>query len=76
MELQLEGMTALVTGGAGGIGGEVVAMLAAEGCNVAFCSRSQANVDAMLERLSRFPVEVSARVLDVQDASAFKAWLK
>ena len=32
MNLQLEGLTAVVTGGTGGIGGAIVKALAAEGC--------------------------------------------
>lgn len=51
MDLKPSGQTALVTGGAGGIGGAIVEALAEEGCNVAFCSRSEESVARRRESL-------------------------
>src|SRR4051812_40456625 len=76
MDLQLQGLSALVTGGSGGIGGAIVKTLADEGCNVAFCSRSQHKVDAMRATLANTPVRVNGRALDVADARGFSAWLE
>lgn len=75
MDLQMKGLTAVVTGGTGGIGGAIVHTLAGEGCNVAFCSRSQANVDAMLASLAAYPVRTQGRAIDVTDAAAMQEWL-
>lgn len=55
MDLGLGGLRALVTGSTAGIGAAIARTLAAEGCDVAVCSRSQARVNAMLERLAQQP---------------------
>ena len=44
MDLGLSGKRAIVTGGSKGIGRRVVDLLVAEGCNVAFCARNDADV--------------------------------
>lgn len=75
MDLNLSGLTAVVTGGTGGIGGAIVRTFAQEGCNVAFCSRSQRNVDAMLQLLAPFPIKAIGRAIDVADAVAVENWL-
>jgi 3-oxoacyl-[acyl-carrier protein] reductase len=75
MDLELRGLTAVVTGGSAGIGAAIVRALAAEGCDVAFCARDQGRIDATLAALSGLPGKVSARALDVTDEAAFKHWL-
>ena len=52
-EMRLEGRTALVTGGASGIGAATVRRLAAEGARVAVC-------DINLERAREVAAEVDA----------------
>lgn len=47
MDLQLAGKVACVTGGSRGIGREIVLALAAEGCRVAFCARSAADLETL-----------------------------
>jgi 3-oxoacyl-[acyl-carrier protein] reductase len=45
MDLQLENKRAIVTGASEGIGRAIVEVLAAEGCDVAFCARRQELLD-------------------------------
>jgi NAD(P)-dependent dehydrogenase (short-subunit alcohol dehydrogenase family) len=52
MDLQLEGKRALVSGSTGGIGLAIAQGLAAEGAHVIVNGRTQARVDAALEKLS------------------------
>ncbi|MEJ6001400.1 SDR family NAD(P)-dependent oxidoreductase [Paucibacter soli] len=75
MDLQLQGLRAIVTGGSAGIGAAIVQALAAEGCEVAFCARDAGRIEAQLARCAGLPGRVSARALDVTDAAAFGAWL-
>lgn len=75
MNLHLSGLTAVVTGGSSGIGAAIVRAFAEEGCNVAFCARHQARIDAMLASVAGLPGKVSARRLDVTDKAAVESWL-
>jgi len=52
MDLELTGKTALVTGATAGIGLAIAERLAAEGALVTICGRSQAKLDAAVERVS------------------------
>lgn len=76
MDLQLTGLKAVVTGGSSGIGAAIVRTLAAEGCEVAFCARSEARIAAMLACTEALPGAVSARAVDVTDARQFNGWLE
>jgi len=53
MDLKLNGRRALVTGSTAGIGYAIATGLAAEGARVTLTGRTQASVDAALERLSK-----------------------
>ncbi len=75
MDLGLKGLNALVTGSTAGIGAAIAETLAAEGANVAVCSRSPDRVDAMLQRLSATGGRHVGRALDVTDHAAFSAWV-
>jgi len=48
MDLRLAGLRAVVAGGSVGIGAAIVQVLAAEVCDVAFCARGRAGIDATL----------------------------
>jgi 3-oxoacyl-[acyl-carrier protein] reductase len=70
MELGLSGKFALVTGGSHGIGLATAKQLAAEGCHVAICSRSQARLDAAIGELKTHGVRLLSMVADVLEAGA------
>ena len=76
MNLQLTGLKAVVVGGSSGIGAAIVRILAAEGCNVAFCARGQAGIDAMLRSAQASPGFVEGSAVDVSDQDQFSAWLE
>jgi 3-oxoacyl-[acyl-carrier protein] reductase len=70
MELGLRGKNALVTGGSHGIGRAIALGLAAEGVNVAICSRTKERVQGVLKEIEALGVQalgVEADVLNPED---------
>jgi peroxisomal 2,4-dienoyl-CoA reductase len=63
----LEGQTALITGGATGIGFGIAETLAALGAHVVLASRKQERLDAAISKLRDQGREASAHQLDVRD---------
>ena len=53
MDLELEGRTAIVTGGSRGIGKAIARALASEGVDVALVARTQAALDASATELAQ-----------------------
>ncbi|MFO0216059.1 MAG: SDR family NAD(P)-dependent oxidoreductase [Burkholderiales bacterium] len=76
MNLQLDGLHAIVTGGSSGIGAAVVRALAAEGCRVSFCARGQEQIDKTLLALADLPGKVEATSKDVTERENFAKWMR
>jgi 3-oxoacyl-[acyl-carrier protein] reductase len=75
MDLELGGLKAILVGANGGIGRKVAHALAAEGCHVAICGRSQEKVDKIVAELASSGVTTYAETLDVTDAAAVPAFV-
>lgn len=76
MSFQLNGKTAVVTGGSSGIGLATVELLVAEGANVAWCGRDQARLAQSKDYiLSQYPnakvFTTTCNVLDKADVEKF-----
>lgn len=75
MDLNLQGNRALVTGGTKGIGRAIAEALVAEGCDVAICSRTDADVQAAVEAFKAKGVNAFGQAVDVGDGDALKGWV-
>lgn len=76
MDLSLKGKRAIVTGATRGIGRAIIERLASEGCEVAFCARSQDGVTSTEIALRQHGVRAFGTALDVRDAPSFGAWFQ
>ncbi|MBB3772327.1 3-oxoacyl-[acyl-carrier protein] reductase [Angulomicrobium tetraedrale] len=76
MDLGLKGLRAIVTGGTKGIGLAIAETLAAEGANVALCSRSAGDAEATAARLAEKGVETYGAGVDVADGPALAAFVE
>jgi len=75
MDLGLSGRKAIVTGGSRGIGRAVAATLAAEGCDVAICSRGAEGVEEAVKELSKAGTKIIGRAVDVGDKEALEGFI-
>ena len=75
MDLGLSGKKAVITGSTRGIGRAIANLLAAEGADLAICSRNQEEVDAAVKELSATGVKVFGSVVDVADRDSYQAWI-
>ena len=75
MDLGLQGLCALVTGGTKGIGRAIVDTLAAEGAAVGFCARTESEVADTVEALTKRGSTAVGGVLDVADEQGLQDWV-
>jgi 3-oxoacyl-[acyl-carrier protein] reductase len=80
MDLQLDGTSALVTGGTRGIGRAIVDVLVREGCRVSFCARDPDAVQRVLKSSEASSEESSGtqlfgEALDMRDAARVRQWV-
>jgi len=75
MDLKLKGNKALVTGGTKGIGRAIVEALSDEGCDIAVCARTDADVQACVASLKEKGVNAFGRGFDVGNADELKAFI-
>ena len=75
MDLGLKGKKVILTGGSRGIGRAALEIYAAEGADVAFFSRKQAQVDETVRSLARHGGKVHGSTFDMNDLVAFPGWL-
>jgi len=76
MDLGLKGLRAVVSGGTKGIGRAIAETLAAEGVDVAICSRNADEVKAAVSALAAKGVRATGRAVDVADGPALQAWIR
>jgi 3-oxoacyl-[acyl-carrier protein] reductase len=75
MDLGLAGKRALLTGATRGIGRSIAEVLAAEGCAVALCARTAADVEATVAGLRDVGATVYGSALDVHDLDQLREWV-
>jgi 3-oxoacyl-[acyl-carrier protein] reductase len=75
MDLGLNGLRALVTGGTRGIGRAIAETLAREGADVSICARNKEGMDGALKGLRASGGRASAHPLDVSDKTALENWV-
>jgi 3-oxoacyl-[acyl-carrier protein] reductase len=75
MDLGLKGKKVILTGGSRGIGRSTLEIFAAEGCDVAFFSRNQAQVDQAAASLAKHGGKVFGSTFDLNHSGGYSEWL-
>jgi 3-oxoacyl-[acyl-carrier protein] reductase len=76
MDLGLQGLRAVVSGGTKGIGRAVAELLADEGAAVSICARDEAAVADTTASLQSRGASAFGQALDVSDAAELKGWIE
>ena len=76
MDLGLNGLNVLITGGTKGIGRQCAEIFAAEGANIAICARDSSGVTQTIGALKSQGVKAIGRGVDVADKHALVSWVK
>ena len=76
MDFQIKGKTALVFGGAGGLGSSIALALGREGCQVAIADINSDGLDAVVQRLRTRDASALPIVWDLADLSVLPANLE
>lgn len=76
MDLGLKNRKAILIGATSGIGLATAHVLASEGCDIALCSRSQANVDAAISALGEYGTKIVGASVNVLDAPGYISWIE
>ncbi len=76
MDLGLNGLRAIVTGGSKGIGRRAADLFADEGCHVSICARIEEAVRAAVEGLRAKGVTSYGEAVDVSDKAALEGWIE
>src|SRR3546814_20967403 len=76
MDLGLKGKKVILTGGSRGIGRATAELFAAEGADIAFCSRNAAQVAAAADAMSVHGGKVIGESFDMEAChDSYRAWL-
>jgi len=75
MDLGLKGLKVILTGGSRGIGRAALEIFAAEGADIGFFSRNQAQVDETVAALSAHGGKVIGGTFDFNTPDGYQAWL-
>lgn len=73
MDLHLKDKTALITGGASGLGRETARYLAREGANLLIADINEPNIEETVAELREMGAKAEGQVLDVRDYAACEA---
>lgn len=77
MDLGLKGKKVILTGGSRGIGRATVELFAAEGADIAFCSRNADQVAETAAAIARHGGKVVGSAFDMESGhDAYRAWLR
>ncbi len=77
MDLGLRDKNVLVTGATAGIGRRIANLFAAEGANVAICSRSPESVDRAVKEISVIADgKIIGKPCNIKDKDDYEAWIE